>query len=200
MNSRRILIGIAIALGLLIVISIFSYNGMVNRDENVTQAWNNVQSQYQRRADLIGNLAKTVMKAASTEQKILTEVQQARSNATSVRIDANNLSPENIQKFESSQNQLMTSFNKLLAVSENYPQLASIPQFAQLNYEISGTENRISTARNDFNNEVMKYNKSVRRFPSNIFARIFGFDTKTGFTANQGADQAPDLDKIYDKQ
>lgn len=181
-----------------------SYNGLVSEDIKVQTAWSNVETQYQRRYDLIENLAKTVLKAAKTEDKILKDVIEARAQATSVKIDASTLSEENIAKFEAAQAKAAQSLNgslsRLMVVSEQYPNLKSVPQFSELNFEIAGTENRISTARTGFNEAVMNYNLRVRSFPSNIFANMFGFQTKTAFKANEGSEKAPDLDKIYDKE
>ncbi len=181
-----------------------SYNSLVDSDVEVQTAWSNVETQYQRRYDLIENLAKTVIKAAKTEDKILKDVIEARAMATSVKIDASNLTEDQLKAFETAQakaSQAMSgSLSRLMVVAEQYPELKSVPQFAKLSDEMAGTENRIGTARSDFNDKVMKYNKSVRRFPSNIFAGIFGFSTKAAFTAKAGAENAPDLDKIYDKE
>lgn len=171
-----------------------TYNGLVNYDEEVDKSWNNVETQYQRRSDLILNLAKTVMKAADTEKEILQGVIEARSAASSIKLDASNLTKENLAKFDAAQSNMMSRLNFLV---ERYPQLKSIPQFAKLNDEIAGTENRISTARSDFNEIVAKYNKRVRKFPNVIFAGMFGFERKTGFSSVQGAEKAPDMDDVF---
>ena len=153
---------------------------------------------------MIENLAKTVLKAAKTEDKILKDVIEARAQATSVKIDASSLTEENMAKFEAAQakasQSLNSSLSRLMVVSEQYPDLKSVPQFAKLNDEIAGTENRIGTARTDFNQAIMNYNLSVRSFPSNIFANLFGFQQKAAFKATEGSDKAPDLDKVYDKE
>jgi LemA protein len=171
-----------------------TYNGLVNYDEEVDKSWNNVETQYQRRSDLILNLAKTVMKAADTEKEILQGVIEARSAASSIKLDASNLTKENLAKFDAAQSNMMSRLNFLV---ERYPQLQSIPQFAKLNDEIAGTENRISTARSDFNEVVANYNKRVRKFPNVIFAGMFGFERKTGFSSDQGAEKAPDMDDVF---
>jgi len=171
-----------------------TYNGLVNYDEEVDKSWNNVETQYQRRSDLILNLAKTVMKAADTEKEILQGVIEARSAASSIKLDASNLTKENLAKFDAAQSNMMSRLNFLV---ERYPQLQSIPQFAKLNDEIAGTENRISTARSDFNEVVANYNKRVRKFPNVIFAGMFGFERKTGFSSEQGAEKAPDMDDVF---
>lgn len=175
-----------------------TYNGMVNTDEDVEKAWNNVETQYQRRGDLILNLAKTVVKAAKTEENILKEVVAARASATSTNIDASKLSPENIKQFEAAQSKLNGTLSRLMLVVERYPDLKSIPQFQKLNDEIVGTENRISTARTDFNDAVAIYNKKVRKFPNNILAGLFGFERRSGFSASEGMENAPNLDAVYE--
>ena len=175
-----------------------TYNGMVSTDEDVEKAWNNVETQYQRRGDLILNLAKTVVKAAKTEENILKEVVSARASATSMNIDASKLNADNIKQFEAAQSKLNGTLSRLMVVVEKYPDLKSIPQFQKLNDEIAGTENRISTARTDFNEAVAIYNKKVRRFPNNILAGMFGFEKRSGFSASEGMENAPDLDSVYE--
>lgn len=174
-----------------------SYNGLVNKDVEVQKAWSNVETQYQRRSDLIVNIVKIAMKASKVENKILRDVIEARNNANSIKVDPSKLSEESINKFAMAQNQVKSSFN---VVVEQYPDLKSIPQFAKVQDEIAGTENRVSTARTDFNAIVSEYNKSVRSFPSNIFAGIFGFQQKATFKAEEGSDKAPNLDELLDKE
>ena len=175
-----------------------TYNGMIGKDEDVEKAWNDVETQYQRRGDLILNLAKTVVKAAKTEENILKEVVSARASATSMNIDASKLNADNLKQFEAAQSKLNGTLSRLMVVVEKYPDLKSIPQFAKLNDEIAGTENRISTARTDFNDAVAKYNKTVRRFPNNILAGFFGFRKTIRFSASEGMENAPNLDAIYE--
>jgi len=170
------------------------YNRMVNLDENVKNKWNNVQSDYQRRADLIPNLVSTVKGAANFEQTTLTKVIEARAKATSVNINADNLTPEKVQEFQQAQSQLGGALNKLLVVAEQYPQLQATQNFRDLQAQIEGTENRIKVSRNDFNSAIQDYNSVVRRFPNNIFAGMFGFHTKTGFTAEAGSEKAPKVE------
>jgi len=205
MNSKYI--RWAVIGGIILIVFLLirgSYNGLVKGDVTVQTAWSNVETQYQRRYDLIENLAKTVLKAAKTEGKILKDVIEARAQATSVKIDASSLTEENMAKFEAAQakasQSLNSSLSRLMVVSEQYPNLTSVPQFAKLEDEIAGTENRIGTARTDFNQAIMNYNLRVRSFPSNIFANLFGFQTKAAFKATEGSDKAPDLDKVYDKE
>jgi LemA protein len=167
------------------------YNGLVQQDENVKKVWNNVQSQYQRRSDLIPNLVNTVQGEANFERGTLTDVINARAKATSVQINADNLTPEKIQQYQQAQGQLSGALGRLLAVVENYPNLQTNQAFQNLMAELSGTENRIAVARNDFNASVQEYNTRVRRFPTNILAGITGFHSREGFTADPGTQNAP---------
>ena len=167
------------------------YNGLVKQDEVVKNKWNNVQSDYQRRADLIPNLVNTVKGEANFEQKTLTDVIDARAKATSITVDANTLTPEKVQQFQQAQGQLSTALGRLLAVSENYPNLQTNQAFQGLQVQLEGTENRIKVSRNDFNDAVATYNVKVRSFPMNIFAGMFGFHPKEGFTADAGTDKVP---------
>jgi LemA protein len=167
------------------------YNKMVNLDENVKKSWNNVQSDYQRRADLIPNLVSTVKGAANFETTTLTQVIEARAKATSVNVNADNLTPEKVQQFQQAQGQLSGALSRLLVVAEQYPQLQATQNFKDLQVQLEGTENRIKVSRNDYNATVQEYNSTVRRFPNNIFAGMFGFSVKQGFTADAGSERAP---------
>jgi LemA protein len=168
-----------------------TYNGMVNKDEIVKEAWAKVQSQYQRRADLIPNLVNTVKGAADFEKSTLEGVIEARSKATQTTISPDNLTPENIQKFQAAQDGLSSALSRLLVTVERYPELKANQNFLELQAQLEGTENRITVARNDFNGAVRDYNSTVRSFPANIMAGIFGFDTKVPFEATAGAQNAP---------
>jgi LemA protein len=167
------------------------YNRMVNLDEGVKNRWNNVQSDYQRRADLIPNLVSTVKGAANFEQTTLTNVIEARAKATSVQVDAENLTPEKVQQFQQAQGQLSGALSRLLVVAEQYPTLQATQSFRDLQAQLEGTENRIKVSRNDFNTAVQDYNSVVRRFPNNLFAGMFGFRVKEGFRAESGSEKAP---------
>jgi LemA protein len=167
------------------------YNGIVNEDENVKNKWANVQSSYQRRSDLIPNLVSTVKGAAEFEKSTLTQVTEARAKATSVNINADNLTPENLAAFQQAQSQVTGSLGRLLAVAEAYPTLQANANFRDLQTQLEGTENRINVARNDFNTSVNSYNLKVRRFPMNIFAGMFGFRAKPPFQADAGSQNAP---------
>ena len=188
--SRTTIIVVAILL-ILGVYGRSSYNGLVQKDTTVENAWANVQTQYQRRADLIPNLVRTVQGAANFEKSTLQAVIEARSKATSVNLNADQLTPENIQKFQAAQDQLSGSLSRLLAVAENYPQLKATQNFSELQAQLEGTENRITVARNDFNGVATSYNQSVRSFPNNIFAGVFGFQRRGLFEASQAAQSAP---------
>jgi LemA protein len=169
------------------------YNGLVKQDENVTNAWNKVQSDYQRRSDLIPNLVNTVKGEANFEQTTLTQVIEARASATQMKVDAKDLTPEKLQQFQASQGQLSQALGRLLVVSEQYPNLRANDAFRGLQAQLEGTENRIKVARNDFNDAVQAYNVKVRSFPMNIFSGMFGFKTKEGFKAEAGSEKAPEV-------
>ncbi|PUZ27921.1 LemA family protein [Chitinophaga parva] len=170
------------------------YNSLVGQDENVKKAWSNVEASYQRRMDLYDNVVSTIKGSANFEQSTLTKVVEARASATQVKIDAENLTPEKLQQFQAAQSQLSSSFGRLLAVAENYPDLKTTKAFQDFQAQIEGTENRINVARRDFNDAVQTYNQSVRYFPGNIVAGLAGFHPKAGFTAQEGADKAPKID------
>jgi len=169
------------------------YNGLILQDENVNNAWNKVQSDYQRRADLIPNLVNTVKGEANFEQETLSRVIEARASATQMKIDPKDLTPEKLQQFQAAQGQLSQALGRLLVVTENYPNLRANEAFRGLQTQLEGTENRIKTARNDFNDAVKDYNVKVRRFPMNIFAGMLGFRPKEGFKAEAGSEKAPEV-------
>ncbi len=170
-----------------------SYNGLVSQDETVKNSWNKVQSDYQRRADLIPNLVNTVKGEANFERGTLTDVINARASATQMKVDPSNLTPEKLQQFQAAQGQLSQALGKLLVVTENYPNLRANDAFRGLQAQLEGTENRIKTSRNDFNDAVQTYNTKVRTFPTNIFAGMMGFKQRQGFAADAGAEKAPDV-------
>ena len=169
------------------------YNGLVVQDETVNKAWNNVQSDYQRRADLIPNLVNIVKGEANFEQTTLQNVIQARASATQIKVDPKDLTPEKLQQFQQAQGQLSQALGRLLMVSENYPNLRANDAFRGLQAQLEGTENRIKVSRNDFNQAVADYNVKARSFPMNILAGMFGFKTKEGFKAEAGAEKAPEV-------
>lgn len=184
-----------IILALIVILGAWScggYNGLVKQDETVKNSWNNVQSAYQRRADLIPNLVNVVRSEATFEQQTLIQTVEARyKNLNSVKVDPSNLTTENIAKFQAAQGELSGALQRLMVVVENYPNLKSNEGFHNLQAQLEGTENRINVARNDFNGAVNTYNTKVRSFPMNIFAGMFGFKVKEGFKADEGAQHAP---------
>lgn len=172
-----------------------TYNGLVAEDEKVEEAWANVQTQYQRRADLIPNLVNTVKGAADFEQETLEAVTSARAQATSINLSMDDLSdPAKLQEYQDVQAQLTGALGRLLAVSENYPQLRATEAFRDLQVQLEGTENRINVARTRYNDSVRTYNTKVRSFPAALFAGMFGFDRRSPFEADAGAEQAPTVD------
>ncbi len=194
MNSKNLtLIVILAAVLILGGCGCGSYNGLVQQDESVKNSWNRVQSDYQRRADLIPNLVNTVKGEANFEQTTLTNVINARASATQVRVDPDDLTPEKVQQFQAAQGQLSQSLGRLLAVAEAYPNLRANDAFRGLQAQLEGTENRIKTARNDFNDAVQNYNTKVRTFPTNVFAGMMGFKQRQGFAAEAGSERAPEV-------
>jgi len=194
MDIRKYLPLILIGLGIVLVFATCnSYNGAVGKEENVKKAWSQVENQYQRRADLIPNLVNTVKGYANFEQQTLQAVIAARASATQVKIDANNLTPENIQRFEQAQQGLSGALGRLLAVSEAYPDLKANQNFMALQQQLEGTENRISVERKNFNEAVNDYNSSIRRFPTNMLVGLFGFSPKGYFQAAPGSDRPPEV-------
>ncbi len=193
--KKKWIVLIAVAVVLLIIYSSFkgTYNGLVQQEENISGSWAQVENQYQRRADLIPNLVNTVKGYADFEQETLTGVIEARSKATSVNVDANNLSPDAIGRFEQAQQGLSSALSRLLVTVERYPDLKANQQFQQLQVQLEGTENRISVERRNFNQVVQSYNTFIRTFPKNIYANVFGFERKGYFEANEGAEVVPDV-------
>lgn len=169
------------------------YNGLVKQDESVKKAWANVQTEYQNRSDLVGNLVNTVKGAANFEQKTLTDVVEARAKATSVNINADNLTPEKIAEFQAAQGQLTGSLSRLLATVEAYPTLRATENFTKLQGQLEGIENNIKNSRKLYNDEVNLYNTKVRSFPMNILGGIFGFKAKAPFAADAGAEKKVDV-------
>lgn len=180
---------------ILIVLWIFSsYNGLVNKQEAVNSQWATVESQYQRRMDLIPNLVNTVKGYAEFEQETLTKVVEARSNATAVKIDPTNLTPEKLAQFQQAQEGVTSALSRLLVVVEKYPDLKANQNFLDLQSQLEGTENRIAVERKRFNDVVNTYNSAVRTFPGVIVAKITGFERKGYFEATEGAETAPTVD------
>lgn len=193
MNIKT-LIGIG-AVALLVIYGISLNNDLVEKQESVNQAWAQVENQYQRRADLVPNLVNTVKGAADFEKETLTGVIEARSKATSVQLNANDLdNPQKLQQFQQAQQQLSGALSRLMVTVERYPELKANANFRDLQTQLEGTENRIATERQRFNEVVQSYNTDLRKFPTNIFAGILGFDEKAYFEADKGASEVPEVD------
>jgi len=182
-----------IVLAVLVLFGFTSYNGLVSKQESVNLSWGNVESDYQRRADLIPNLVNTVKGYANFEKETLTKVIEARASATQVKISADNLTPDNIAAFQQAQGALSSALGRLLAVAEAYPDLKANQNFLDLQAQLEGTENRINVSRQRFNESVNIYNTSRRTFPAVIFASLFGFGEKGYFKADAGAEKAPEV-------
>ena len=187
-----------LVIGVLILImvggTLTTYNGLIAKDEAVATAWGNIQSQYQRRADLIPNLVSTVKGYAKHESETLENVMAARAKATQITVNADNLTPEKLKQYQAAQGELSQALGRLMAVSENYPNLKANENFSELQARLEGTENRINESRQIYNSAVQTYNVSVRRFPANIVAGMFGFDKKNQFEAEAGAEKAPKVE------
>lgn len=171
--------------------AVTGYNGLVKADEAVSNAWSNVENQYQRRADLIPNLVNTVKGYASHEKETLDAVISARTRATQVTVDADNLTPEKLQEYQKAQGEVGAALGRLLAITEAYPDLKANQNFLELQAQLEGTENRISVERRNFNDVAKSYNTSIRTFPRNLLAGMFGFEKRPYFEAQEGAEQAP---------
>lgn len=184
-----------IAIGAIVLILFFwgcsGYNGLVKQDEKVKNSWNDVNTEYQKRSDLVDNLVNTVKGAANFEQQTLTQLVEARAKATSIQLKAEDLTPENMQKFQEAQGQLSGALSRLLAVVENYPDLKATENFRMLQGQLEGIENDIRNSRKNFNEAVNTYNVKVRSFPMNLLSGMFGFSQKEGFKADEGAEKAP---------
>lgn len=194
MNFVKKHLGLFITLGVVFVIvawCVSGYNGLVQMDEGVQNKWADVETQYQRRADLIPNLVNTVKGYAAHEKETLSEVVKARSEATRVKFDAENMSAEQMAAFQKAQSGVSSALSKLLMVVEKYPDLKANQNFLELQSQLEGTENRITVARRDYNAVAKEYNSTVRKFPKNIIAGMFGFEKKAYFEAEQGAEKAP---------
>ncbi|WP_278910831.1 LemA family protein [Leyella stercorea] len=194
MKKNKGLIITVVVIALVALWGISSYNGLVSMDENVSNSWANVETQYQRRSDLIPNLVNTVKGYAKHESQTLESVMQARSQATQVKIDPSNCTPQQLAAYQKAQGDVTTALGKLLAITENYPDLKANQNFLELQSQLEGTENRINVARKDFNDTAKKYNTSLRRFPRNIIASMFGFEKRAYFEAEAGAEKAPKVE------
>ena len=183
-----------IVLGVVAVVLVWgvsSYNGLVSKDERVAEAWANVETVYQRRADLIPNLVSTVKGYAAHEQETLQAVTEARTKSTSMTIDPSSATPAQMEAWMRAQSEVGAALGRLIAISESYPELKANQNFLELQKQLEGTENRISTERRKYNEEVRSYNAKIRRFPTNIIAGMFGFEKRVMFEAQEGAEVAP---------
>lgn len=194
MKKNKGLIITIVVIVLVALWGILSYNGLVEMDEKVSNQWANVETQYQRRSDLIPNLVNTVKSYAKHESQTLEAVMAARSQATQVKIDPSNCTPQQLAAYQKAQGDVTTALGKLLAITENYPDLKANQNFLELQSQLEGTENRINVARKDFNDTAKKYNTSLRRFPRNIIASMFGFEKRNYFEAEAGAEKAPKVE------
>lgn len=195
MSKKWIIIGSIIG-GVVLLLAMLGgvYNNLVASRESVQTAFSNLDAQYQRRAELIPNLVSTVKGAADFESETLTEVTEARANATRISIDASTATPEQLQQYQQSQGELSQALGRLLAVAESYPELRATEAFRDLQVQLEGTENRIATARGDYNDVARSYNTQVQTFPTNIIAGLFGFDRRPYFEATKGSRDAPTVD------
>ena len=191
-NKGWIIAGVVILA--LVLWGVSGYNSLVGMDEEVNGRWANVETQYQRRSDLLPNLVSTVKGYAAHEKSTLEAVMTARSQATQVKIDPSNCTPQQLAAYQKAQGDVTTALGKLLAISENYPQLKANENFLELQSQLEGTENRINVARKDFNDAAKKFNMSIRRFPKSIIASMCGFEKRSYFEAEAGADKAPKVE------
>lgn len=178
----------------IVMLSCCQYNSMVEKDESVGTAWSNVENQYQRRTDLIPNLVNVVKGYAKHEQGTLEAVITARSKATQITVDADNMTPEKLQEYQKAQGEIGSALGKLLAITENYPDLKANENFKELQAQLEGTENRIAVERRKFNEVAKEYNTYIRRFPNNIISSIFGFNKRPYFEAEEGSEKAPTVE------
>ena len=194
-NKKWIVPGVIAGIVLVFAMSVVGgYNSLVTQRENVQRTLSNVQTQYQRRADLVPNLVSTVKGAANFEQETLTDVVDARAKATSVQIDPTKATPQQLAEYQNSQGELSQALGRLLVVSEAYPQLQATQAFRDLQVQLEGTENRITVARKDYNDSAASYNAKIKRFPANITAGLFNFDAFPYFQASASAQNAPAVD------
>ena len=194
---KKGLIVIIVLVVLAVIWGVGIYNGLVSKQEAVEKAVGNVQTAYQKRADLIPNLVATVKNYAEYEAGTLTAVVEARAKATSVTLDANNLTEENLKAFQAAQDEMSSALSRLLVTVEQYPDLKANQNYLDLQSKLEGCENSIANARREFNETARDYNTMVRRFPGNIIAGLFGFDKKPYFEASEGADKAPDVKDLF---
>ena len=190
-------LGLIITIVVIAIVALWgisSYNGLVSMDENVQNKWSNVETSYQRRSDLIPNLVSTVKGYATHERQTLEAVMKARSEATQVKIDPSNCTPDQLAAYQKAQGNVTSALGKLLVIQERYPELKANENFLELQSQLEGTENRINVARKDFNDAAKEYNTSLRRFPRSIIASMCGFEKRAYFEAEAGAEKAPKVE------
>jgi LemA protein len=183
-----------VVLGVAAIWGISKYNGLVGAQESIESVWAKVETQYQRRADLIPNLVNTVKGYADFEQETLTKVIEARAKATQTTIDPTNMTAEQLQQFQGAQGELSGALSRLLVTIERYPELKANQNFLELQAELAGTENRIGVARDNFNTEAKSYNTKIKKFPTNLIANLFNFDAKPYFESDPGSQNAPKVE------
>ena len=192
MSSSRITL--FVILGLILILFFWGcngYNGLISADQGVKKVWSNVETNYQRRTDLYSSVIKTIEGSANFEKSTLKEVLEARSKATQIKVDIND--PASLEAYQKAQANLQGSFSRLMAVAENYPDLKTTSAFRDFQTQIEGTENRINVARQDYNKSIEDYNLRVKRFPSVILARLFGYNEKPYYKADEGTEKAPEI-------
>lgn len=193
MKMNKVTIIVLAVVAVVVIWAIAGYNGLVKADETVSTAWSNVENQYQRRADLIPNLVNTVKGYAAHEKETFDAVVAARTRATQITVDADNMTPEKLQEYQEAQGAVGAALSRLIAISEAYPDLKANQNFKELQAQLEGTENRISVERRNFNNAAKEYNTSIRTFPRNILAGMFGFEKRPYFEAKDGAENVPSV-------
>ena len=190
--TKKAIITLA-AVAAVVLWAVVAYNGVISAEENVAGKWGNVQNVYQRRADLIPNLVATVKAYAEHEKTTLEDVVSARTKATQITVNADDLTPEKLQEFQRTQGELSTALGRLIAITENYPDLKASQNFLELQAQLEGTENRINVERKNFNEAAQAYNTKIRRFPTSVLAGMFGFDKKPYFEADAGSETVPNV-------
>ncbi|NQY29121.1 MAG: LemA family protein [Flavobacteriaceae bacterium] len=193
------IVGVAILAFVIIGYAFKFHNNVIDLDENIGEKWANVESAYQRRADLIPNLMKVAERYAEHEQETFIKVIEARSKATSIQIDPSNITPQQLQQFQQAQSGLTSALSRLLAVFERYPELKANENYKELMNELERTENRINVERNRFNEEVKPYNKYIKKIPNNLFANYYNFSEKAYFKSENGSEKAPDINDYIKK-
>jgi len=191
--TKKVIITLLVVAAAVVLWGVMAYNGVISAEENVAGKWGNVQNVYQRRADLIPNLVATVKGYAEHEKTTLEELTNARTKATQMTVNVDDLTPEKLREFQQTQGELSTALGRLIAITENYPDLKANQNFLELQAQLEGTENRINVERKNFNEAAQKYNTKIRRFPTSVLAGYFGFDKKPYFEAETGSENVPNV-------